>query len=159
MGSRRNSSVHETLKSFASLLDSPEGTWPADVQHRAMEELPQRIRDSAWLDPLTSDAQPPAKGAYIVLGVATYSRPELELLDSLESRLSVRPNHPVAVLVFPLSECQSETDVQKRIPMIGRVLSTPVIGVWNDGKVVKTAQGIFDVRRALDELGLATEAS
>jgi hypothetical protein len=159
MGSRRNSSVHETLKSFGSLLDSSDGAWPPDVQDRAAAELPRRIRDSAWLDPWTSDAQPGEMGQYVVLGVAAYSRPELELLDALESRLAMRPSCGVAVLVFPLSECQSETDVQKRIPMIGRVLSTPVIGIWNDGKVVKTAQGIFDVRRSLDELGLATEAS
>jgi hypothetical protein len=85
----------------------------------------------------------------IVIGVATYSAPELALLDELDAALHKGREGKARVEVFDVLECTQMDDFQKFIPGINPVYRTPVVGVIADGRLVDQATGLSDVKETL----------
>ena len=87
----------------------------------------------------------------ILIGVASWSRYDLELLDRLHAH--VRDCVHPAIDVFDVDECHNFEDFERYVPGIGRVFSTPVVGVWRNGVLVSSAWG-FKGRQLLAQNGL-----
>jgi hypothetical protein len=81
-------------------------------------------------------------GRRVVLGIATHSLPDLELLDALAVTLSERHhNHGDLVEVFDVVTCTNMKDFEDRIPGIGEVFQTPVVGIWENGVLIQQGSG------------------
>jgi hypothetical protein len=74
----------------------------------------------------------------LLVGIASYSRLDLELAEEL-IRLPYVPNRLIEFFnVLDIKDMQSFDDY---IPGMGDVLGTPVVGVWESGKLQRAAQG------------------
>ncbi len=82
----------------------------------------------------------PNRGRRILLGVASYSLPDLALLDTLneaDGQGSIWPR----LDVFNVLECKSVQDFERYVPGLGKVFQTPVVGYWEDGVLKENAWG------------------
>jgi hypothetical protein len=133
---------------FSSLLEFCAGQLPGKTQEVARKEFAKRIDGSrlALRRPVGPIQQ---SGIQIVIGVATYSEPELALLDQLDASLHRGTDGKVRVEVFDVLECTQMDDFQKFIPGVNSVYRTPVVGVIADGKLVGQATGLADVKETL----------
>jgi hypothetical protein len=74
----------------------------------------------------------------ILIGAAFYSLPELELIDAIVPRLQT--DDPAERLqIFEVMSCKSQADFEACIPGIGKVLQTPVVGIWKNGTLIEKA--------------------
>jgi hypothetical protein len=91
----------------------------------------------------------PPTGTHVILGVATYSQQELNLLDDVNASLSSGNGQTLQVDVFDVLECEQMSDFEKFIPGLGPVYQTPVLGVVADGSLVQSAVGLREVEEVL----------
>lgn len=107
----------------------------AAAQRRVDELFPsvaaaQAFRNWAPGDPVDDHGQ------RLLIGVATWSAPDMQFLDSLAASPP-----PITIDVFTVAECRSMADFERYVPGIGTVFHTPVVGLWRDGQLVSTASG------------------
>jgi hypothetical protein len=101
-----------------------------------------------------------------VIGVATYSGPDMRLLDLVQQAvtretartmagarapteeapfgvlgLGQRLPEPLRVEVFSVLACQSHEDFDLYVPGIGQVFQTPVVGLWVNGTLSEKCWG------------------
>lgn len=93
-----------------------------------------------------------ADGEWVLIGIATWSAYDLDLLDRLAAKLAGLKRNAI-IDIFDVDECKSMEDLERYVPGIGRVFQTPVVGVWHDGTKVDSAWGAAG-RKLLAELGL-----
>jgi hypothetical protein len=136
------------MSPFSSLLKYRKGKPPADAQAKAHEEFAGKVSQSR-LKLRSPDKAIPDTGRHFIIGVATYSIPELELLDNLEDSLGTAVREVSDVQVFDVLDCKTMTDFGRFIPGVSSVFRTPVIGVIIDGRLVDQATGLPDVETAL----------
>lgn len=74
------------------------------------------------------------------MGVAVYSLPELEMLDAISEMRYRREHHEEQLQVLDILTCQ-RSDFEERIPGIGKVVVTPVGGIWSNGALIERASG------------------
>jgi hypothetical protein len=79
-------------------------------------------------------------GRRLLLGVATWSVPDVTMLDELARALDSRPTGLV-VDVFNVAGVRSAADFERYVPGVGMVFHTPVVGLWIDGRLVAKASG------------------
>jgi hypothetical protein len=79
-------------------------------------------------------------GRRLVLGIATWSVPDMTMLDELARALHRQPAGLV-VDVFNVADVRSAGDFDRYVPGIGPVFHTPVVGLWIDGRLVAKASG------------------
>jgi hypothetical protein len=79
-------------------------------------------------------------GRRLLLGVATWSVPDVTMLDELALALLRQPSDLV-VDVFNVADVRSAGDFERYVPGIGTVFHTPVVGLWIDGRLVAKASG------------------
>jgi hypothetical protein len=121
------------------LLKTPD--IPDQAQQLAAELFPRVVAMSKmrlWRigDPVSN------VGSRILIGVAaSYSIPDLQLLDELNKRLSSASNISDQVDVFDVSDCKEMKDFENYIPGIGNVYHTPVIGYWENGVLKESLSG------------------
>jgi hypothetical protein len=78
----------------------------------------------------------------LLIGVATYSLGDLELLDQVQDFLAKKPAmHDLSVEVFDVSECRKHGDFKNYIPSLGKVFQTPVAGLWDRGELREQKTG------------------
>jgi hypothetical protein len=78
----------------------------------------------------------------ILIGVAaSYSIPDLQLLDEINKRLSGESIISDRVDVFDISSCKEMKDFENYIPGIGNVYQTPIIGYWENGVLKESLSG------------------
>ena len=123
------------MSKFADLLFR--SGHPADVQRRASQELPFVLAKSnlhLWSlgDSIVSN------GTRFLIGVATWSLYDLRLLDALDEVLSLG-KRAERIDVFNLDSCQTQEEISAFVANIGKVIATPVVGVWRDGLQVEQA--------------------
>ena len=107
------------MKRFSSLLEPRSEMSVGQQQRDAAEQLAGLLRESRlqlWQpgDPV------PNRGRRILLGVASYSLPDLALLDTLneaDEQGSIWPR----LDVFNVLQCQSIQDFERYVPGIGKV--------------------------------------
>ena len=107
-------------------------TFPAD---RRSALLPGFVERSPKLH-LWSPDQPPPPGARLLVGVAVWSGYDMNLLDLIEEA----PESGVRVEVFDVDCLKSSADLARIMPDLAG-LQTPFVGLWEDGRLVESAEG------------------
>jgi len=107
---------------------------PGEQLRYVLSELPERIK-SMGLNIWNSGDRIQSSGKRILLGIAHYSREDLELLDLLREL----PLEEVQLDIFIVSACKSQSEIEIYIPGIQKVVNTPVVGIWQDGILVDKA--------------------
>jgi hypothetical protein len=151
------------MNRFMTLFWSHRELSPGEQQRAIAREFPQAVAQGPMV--WWSENQPPVRRR-LVIGAATYSRYEMRMLDLVEEALarqnaqrgqaaaSVPANLPAEALalqrvpppalrveVFSTLDCLSQSEFEKYVPGIEPVLQTPVVGLWEDGKLRETATG------------------
>lgn len=126
------------MNTFHDLFRQPTravGTsFPAD---RRRELFPGFVERSPKLH-LWAPGQPvPDRGSRLLIGVATWSGYDLNLLDLIEEA----PTTAVRVDVFDTDALHDLTALEQYIPGVELSHQTPTVGHWLDGKLVETAVG------------------
>lgn len=114
------------------------GTVPVD---RRRTLFPGFVERSPKLHLWSTDQPTPAHGPRLLIGVATWSGYDLNLLDLIEEA----PDNGVRVDVFDVDSLASPDELARAVPGIPN-LQTPFVGFWIDGKLVESASG-FEARK------------
>jgi hypothetical protein len=128
------------MEKFVDLLLKTSGM-PDQRQQLAAELFPRLVAMSKmklWHtgDPVSN------VGSRILIGIAaSYSIPDLQLLDEINKRLSGASNMSDQVDVFDVSGCKEMKDFENYIPGIGNVYATPIIGYWENGVLKESLSG------------------
>jgi hypothetical protein len=101
--------------------------------------LPSFIQDGPFR--LWEPGDPiPQRGVFALLGVATWSGYDMQLLDALQEAMSRPGNYP-DVALFNAGILTSMDEFYKYIPEVPEVFHTPAVGVWRDGVLTERAEG------------------
>ena len=134
---------------FAELLASTPSVEPRDLQSRAKQSFPVRVGQSHML--MRQPSTPiPGTGTFVVIGVASYSPMELQLLDEVDVAHKDWQSK-AQIAVFDVLDCQTMADFEKYLPSVGSVMQSPVAAIWIDGKLVAKQTGLRMVREALKD--------
>ena len=89
-------------------------------------------------------------GRRMMVGLASYSRQDVELAQEIID-FQPREDSGVSVIeLFNVLDVHEMRDFEQYIPGIGAVYQTPVVGLWEDGVLVRTAQGLSGQRLVHD---------
>jgi hypothetical protein len=88
-------------------------------------------------------------GQRLLVGLASYSIYDAELAQELIDHMS--SDSPLTVEVFNVEDVSSMGEFQQYVSGIGSVYQTPVVGLWEENKVIRIAQG-FEARSLVREL-------
>lgn len=113
----------------------------------AGEALRQMLA-SSHLRSWAEEEPPPAQGVRLLLLVATWSRYDLQLLDTLNQRIA-SPQDVVRLDVASIDDFYQE-DFERVLPGIDRVRVEPVLGVWRDGALTERLWGWPAKNRVLE---------
>jgi hypothetical protein len=126
------------MNTFSSLLNGYDS--PEEQQSSSKRMLPVRLGQSklhAWLPGMAIFDQ----GERVLIGVATWSIYDLQLLDDVQIAMTAR--HSLAwVDVFDVDECQSNEVFDRYVPGISSIFQTPVVGIWINGVMISSASGV-----------------
>jgi hypothetical protein len=148
MAPRWRNTVHKAMTKFVELLRIDGSQSVADQQAYASQQLPILLSGTSLHKWKPGDAIS-TKGLRMLLGVASYSPFDLQLLDLLNEKISPANNSSIQVDVFNVLECTNMEDFSCYIPGIAKVYQTPVVGIWKDGVLFDQAWG----RAARDLIG------
>lgn len=109
------------------------------------------LADRIWNPGVSSNGTPPANdfglwvpgdpipkdSDWLLIGVASWSRYDRQLVDLLESL----PLLTVRVDFFNADHCTSQEAVQDYVPGIGFVHHTPIVGHWQHGQLTQSENG------------------
>lgn len=135
------------MNTFADLLAAKPPFDPADLQSRAQQQFPSLVSQS-HLQPRKPCGPIPSAGIQVVIGVASYSPQELELLDDVNSAYN-NWRGKVQITVFDVLECQAMSNFEKYLPGAGLVAQSPVVAVWEGGNLAAQQTGLRMVREVL----------
>ena len=82
----------------------------------------------------------PETGNFVLICVAVYSLPDMELLDAVVAKQRESKYREERLDIVNVLTC-SQTDFDSRIPGIGKVFQTPVVGIWKYGVLEKKGSG------------------
>lgn len=133
--------------SFAELLKSDLHLSPSQQQQLASELFPSVVENS-HMQLWRPGEGLPSGGTEIWIGVASYSIPDLEMLDDIEAKLSRQNAEDETIHLFDVSAFPEFRNFEDLLPGIGKVFQTPVIGIWEGGVLKERASGA----RAMDWL-------
>ncbi|HET6882472.1 MAG TPA: hypothetical protein VFI31_20060 [Pirellulales bacterium] len=137
------------MNTFADLLTAKPPFDPADLQFRAQQSFPSRVSQSHLL--MRKPCSPiPNTGIFVVIGAASYSPMELQLLDDVDAA-HLNWHNQAQVAVFDVLDCQTTADFEKYLPGVGSVAQSPVVAIWEDGRLAAKQTGLRMVREVLQE--------
>jgi hypothetical protein len=126
------------MNTFHDLFRQPtrpvDGAFPAD---RRRELLPRVVERSRKLHLWSAGEPIPCTGQRLLIGVATWSGYDLNLLDLIEEFA----DGPVRIDVFDVDTCLSPGELDRYIPNVDIGPQTPFAGLWRDGVLVEQASG------------------
>ena len=92
----------------------------------------------------------------IVIGLAaSYSIPDLELLDVVDDAIQAGGPSLATVEVFDVLDCREMSDFEKYIPGVTPVYQTPVVGIWEQGVLRAVGSGAVARDLILSAVGRA----
>jgi hypothetical protein len=129
---------------FADLLRSPllpesRNGFVGDWQKQLDALFPSAVAASPFRLWSPGDAIP-SQGRRLLIGVATWSKQDLALLDTVAQAV-LTGGVPLTIEVFNVAECRSPSAFEDYIPGLGRVFQTPVVGLWSDGQQTDAGSG------------------
>ena len=139
------------LGTFSDLLVGRSDVHPATQQRSARERFPLLLRGSHLL-PWGSVVIEFAPRRTLIGVAPGYSRPDLELLDLLNTELGRGSDAFGLVEVFDVQECSDQSDFERYVPGIAPVFHTPVVGIWENKRLVAKASGKAGRDLILDRL-------
>ena len=122
----------------------------AEQQNFAADQL-LVLLDKSNFHSLKSKKSILKKGKHLLLGIASYSVSDLELLDTLNNAIMNKTLKIDRVDVFDVRNCRRMEDFEKYIPSIGKVYQTPVIGIWENYFLKKKLWG-YSARELLTKM-------
>jgi hypothetical protein len=128
------------MSRFLDLTHRPHNAADPHAADRLLPSFVQLSPFRLWEpgDPIPQD------GNFILLGVATWSGYDMQLLDTLQEAMSRPGDYPVVAL-FNAGILTSMDEFYKYIPGVPEVFHTPVVGIWRDGVLIERAEG-YDAR-------------
>jgi hypothetical protein len=126
------------MNRFMTLFWSYRELSPGEQQRAVHREFPAVVAQSPFRLWRPGDSVP-GNGIRIRIGVATWSGYDMRLLDVLAEGVLRAP--APAMEVFDTADCCQQADFEKYIPDIGDVYQTPVVGIWQDGRLEWSGQG------------------
>jgi hypothetical protein len=141
----------ELLPSFIAAKNS------AAAQDESDKRFPSAVESSRLLVWRPGDLLP-TQGTHILIGVATWSGYDLELLEVLDDAL-ICPScdNPIPVVhVFNIAGL-SLADLEQVIPGLPSFGQTPFVGIWRDGVLREKAAGHDGRRLVARELGFDSD--
>ena len=111
--------------------------------------IPNVVLDAG--DPISS------RGVRLLIGLApTFSLPDLRLADVLNDSLASRRPADLAVDVFDIDDLQQGRLIPAYFPDSGlaTIISTPVLGIWENGHLKSVLIGADAVNFVLNHLGV-----
>ena len=82
-----------------------------------------------------------ARGTRVLIGVGSYCLYDLRLLDVVDEALAHHPPPAPRVDVFSTLACQTAADFARYIPNLPPLYHTPVVGIWQDGRLIEADEG------------------
>ena len=126
---------------FTDLLQGDRTLSIGERQRLADERFPTIAAAQGFRLWSPGDPLPPAP-TRILIGIATYSRPDLELLDQLAMlRQTLRDPDSVVIEAFNVRTLRSMQDFDSYIPGIAPVAQSPVAARWSRGRLIDRAKG------------------
>jgi hypothetical protein len=144
----------QAVASFAALLTHQSGRSVGEIQVDAGRKLGPLLATVGI--PLREPNQPLlTHGRQLVLGVASFSTHDLQLLDEIAQAWDQSSTAGARLAVFDLQQCRDQEDVARFLPgEFGPVWNTPVLGVWDDGALTQRIDGVAECRQMLQREGL-----
>jgi hypothetical protein len=132
--------VDQAVTPFRAFIDSVPGLSAGEVQKRARELLPGRVAESSlrWWSP---DRPLPTDSCFLLVGVAVWSGYDMNMLDHLNRVVSLGANRETPVFIFDADSIAGVDQLESIISDLGMVHHTPIVGYWEDGKLVEKAIG------------------
>jgi hypothetical protein len=124
------------MSRFLSLTHRPH---LPDDPYEADRLLPAFVKNSPFQFWQPGDPVP-QRGVFVLLGVATWSGYDMQLLDILEEAMATPGDYPT-VAVFNAGILTSMEAFYDYIPGVPDVFHTPAVGVWHDGVLTENAEG------------------
>jgi len=81
----------------------------------------------------------PDAGTRLLIGVATWSRYDMDFLDIIEEV----EFGPICIDVFDIDQIQSIADLHEFFPHASPISQSPIVGLWSNGYFVEFAHGHF----------------
>lgn len=136
----------------ADLFEAARRLPPGEQSAYVSSKLPEVLSDTkiAIWEPVSAGRRPTD---LVLIGLAPYSLPDLQLVDAVAQSLGAGAAAP-DVQVFNILTCKSMQDIKLRIPGVGKVYQTPVVGIWERGTLVKTAKGAEAARLLIERFKL-----
>jgi hypothetical protein len=119
---------------FVDLWESSKHLSPAEQQKWLRHELLRRLGECGARLAHKGHGGPDR----IVLGIAEYAHEDLRMLDSVCDAASALG---VAVEVFLMTECKSQSEIEEYVPAVGPVFQSPVTGIWRAGYLYGSGSG------------------
>jgi hypothetical protein len=128
---------HDLLQ---TLTASPEHDGALDLAQQRLDERFGAAVAATSLR-LWSPGDPiPARGRRLLIGVATWSAYDMELLDCVGQAMTSLAA-ALTIDVFNVADCPSPEAIDWYVPGCGGVIHTPVVGYWSDGRLIDQAAG------------------
>lgn len=137
---------------FSELLSNPTAIEPGLLQTLARQRFASIVQNS-HLEHRVVSHRVPSNGRYIIIGVASYSPLELQLLDDVDAAYP-QWKDTAKVAVFDLMECKDMNELNKLLLKVASVTQTPVVAMWDGGKVVAFETGLHKTREVLQNARL-----
>lgn len=102
-------------------------------------------------------ADAPARGRFLVIGVATWCGYDMRLLDVVTNALKRRPTPDLRIDVFNIADCPDKRAFAQYVPQLRHVFHSPMAGYWVDGRLEWSKEG-YDAREAIAVMFGSTSA-
>ena len=126
------------MTTFHDLFRQPtravNGSFPDDRRGELFPNLVERSRKLHLWTPGQPISQ---RGLRLLIGIATWSGYDLNLLDLVEDAV----HSPVRIDVFDTGSCLTIDDFRRFVPDTELGNSTPVVGLWDNGRLVESGWG------------------
>ena len=140
-------------ESFAGLL-SPNGDLaPGELQRLAFEQFPTLVESSHMNMWRHGEDLPKSRNVDVLLiGIASYSLYDLELLDALKEQVLEMHNE---IYIFDVAAIVDSKDFEEFFPGIGRVFQSPIIGLWKQNELKEKLSGVAARNWLIERYGMS----
>jgi len=149
---------------FRELLDNPSARHPRELQSDSAKVFSDAVASSKLR--MISQPCPIRDDAFIVIGVASYSILDLDLLDGLNRSFDLW-HADYNVYVFDVLRCKSRLELDHFLrdiapgwfsdhaaPELVSLQQTPIVLIFKRDHAVTVSQGVGPTRRMLEDLHL-----
>jgi hypothetical protein len=143
-----DTSKFKIMMTFAQIFEQRRGTLDNGAYLRS--KAPEVFSGTSLVLSEGLPTVPLSHGA--LLGIAFYSLSDLQLLDDVVLRSRNSSHSCIRVDVFDVLTCKSMQDFENIFPGLAPAYQTPLIGLWEGGRLVEKGWGLRETRRIVQSL-------